>query len=308
MVGVTGSSPVSSILSTFPHFSFPASKLTACHSKEYINAMIERSPKTSRNVSFFGGCKCGGERSPGKKSGCNSITPDTPPKTPDLATYSQIEELQNGRQPTWNSPDIITNYMRPFSLLRETKVKIRNLSLEVSAINALVHYSTSAFGIGMRSEPRLSKVISVPPNSEVELSFPLDQSSFAGDPRTGVYFLIEHPFDEVHINNSGSQVMDIRYTSEIGRTFKLDIPLLNDSLFSREFKLSALASDILASITPSSYLFSPQEQKTATLTFQIPDFLHGTQETTVFKEVTVVARLANQELIGGATVMVGIDN
>jgi len=45
-----------------------------------------------------------------------------------------------------------------------------------------------------------------------------------------------------------------------------------------------------------------------TLVILTPAFLIGTLATTIFREVTVIARLENQEVIGGTTVIIGIDN
>lgn len=216
--------------------------------------------KNKKGFTFFNDCKCGGRLKSSGRSGCNNIIINTPIEKPDLATYSQLEQLQNGNVPTWNSPDISTNFLRPFSLMTEAKVIVRNISPTTSAINAMVHYYTSRFGIGMPKELKLTKMFSMRPSSEMELSFPLNQSSLNGDPREGVHILIEHPFDEFQINNSGSQVIDCRYTSEMGRNFKLDIPVLNDSVFSREFKFSIMQTDLLVSINSASHIFSPHEQ------------------------------------------------
>ncbi|HJQ39439.1 MAG TPA: hypothetical protein VKB93_20035 [Thermoanaerobaculia bacterium] len=43
------------------------------------------------------------------------------------ATYSQEAVLAAGGLPTWNSPDILTNYNTPWSLLAEPSLKVRNL-------------------------------------------------------------------------------------------------------------------------------------------------------------------------------------
>jgi hypothetical protein len=262
----------------------------------------------SRGFSLFGGCRCGGRRRAGPRHGCPSITPDVPVKTPDLATYSQLEELRNGRLPTWNSPDINTNTLRPVALLREARLKLRNLSMEVPALDALVSYSISKYGIGMRRELKLTKRVSLGPSAEIELSFPFDQSTLTGDPRVGVHFEIEHPFDRSRINNIGEQIVDVRYTSEMGRAFSLEIPVFNDSTAARELRLSTLPNDIQAAITPASSVFAPFEQRPATLRLEVPGFLAGTPDATSFREVTVVARLDTQELVGGLTIVLGIDN
>jgi hypothetical protein len=72
-------------------------------------------------------------------------------------------------------------------------------------------------------------MVSIGVNSEIELTFPLDQKTLKGDPRVGVHIKIEHPHDPVLINNVGSQVHDGGYTTESGRKFSLRFPLLNNS-------------------------------------------------------------------------------
>src|SRR6185503_20554778 len=71
-----------------------------------------------------------------------------PFEKPDLAIYSQHEELLAGREPSWDNPDIWTHTSRPFALLRETSVRVYNRSPSVSAVNALVHLRLFPFGIG----------------------------------------------------------------------------------------------------------------------------------------------------------------
>jgi len=183
----------------------------------------------------------------------------------------------------------------------EAQVKVRNLSPTVPAINAMVHYYVSRFGIGMRRELKLTKVISLPPGSEAALTFPLDQSTLGGDQRAGVHVLIEHPHDPVTVNNEGSQVFDQVFTSEAGRTLTLQIPVLNDSNFSREIRLSIMSTDVIASVSPIVYVFAPAEQIIATLSIQVPSFLHGTSQAWLMRDVTVVGRLATGELLGGVT-------
>jgi hypothetical protein len=264
-------------------------------------------PRKEKNI-FWGRCKCGGKRRSGKGSGCNSIVLDIPIETPDLAIYSQEEELLNGNTPNWNSPDITTNDWKPFRLRSEVTFRIRNLSPTVPAIGVSLHYYTSPFGIGTRKELKLTKIVNISPAREIELKFPLDQLTFSGDPRVGVHLQIEHPFDQNLINNFGSQVHDQGYTSESGRDFNIQIPVLNDSNLSREIRLSIMPTDLIAVVTPAAHLCAPHEQIISTLRIQIPSHLSGTPEANIIREVTVVGRLPTSELIGGATRIVCIDN
>ena len=254
-------------------------------------------------------CNCG--RRPGRRpprGGCVTID-DTPIEKPDLAIYSQDEQMAAGVATSWDSPDIVTNHWGPFRLMEEARVKVRNLSPTTFAANALVHYFTSPFGIGTRRELRLTRMVSLAPLQEVELLFPLHQEVLKGDPRTGVHILIEHPGDDNTLNNRGSQVHDGGYTTESGRTFNVQIPVLNDSGVSREITLNVLPTDLLASVTPANHVFAPFEQLVATLHVQVPSFLTGSPGAVVERAVTVIGRLAGGgEVIGGVTRLLRIDN
>ncbi len=256
---------------------------------------------------LVGLCNCGRPAGPkGPRCRCIRVD-DTPIETPDLAIYSQVEEIANGALPTWDSRDIITNDWRPFRLRQEAEVTIRNLSSTTSAANALVHFYTSPFGIGTRRQLRLSRAVSVGPAQQVDLLFPLHQEVLAGDPRTGVHIAIEHPTDRNRLNNTGSQVHDGGYTTESGRSFDVGIPVLNDSGVSRQFQLSILPTDLLATIVPAGRLFGPFEQIIANLHVDVPAFLSGSPANEIARAVTVVARTGGA-VIGGATRLLRIDN
>jgi hypothetical protein len=271
--------------------------------------MVMTDTSSSAHGSFpLLGCKCSARAARSPDRGCGTLHTTTPVRRPDLAIYSQAEALARGNAPSWDSPDISTNLWGPFRLREEALIKIRNLSASVPAINALVHFAVSPFGIGTRAERRLSRTVNVSPGREVELSFPFDQATRAGDPRIGVHVLIEHPHDELAINNEGSQVHDGGYTTESGKDFTVSIPVLNDSTMPREIRLSIMPTDLLASISPTAHLFAPHEQIVATLHIQVPTFLSGAPDLVVQRAVTVVGRLSTGELVGGATRLVWIDD
>ena len=253
-------------------------------------------------------CNCGVPKE--KHSGCKSIYLDTnqPVDKPDLAIYSQIEQLSKGIVPSWDNSDILTNHWNPFRLMLEAKVTIHNLSATASAMNALIHYYISPFGIGTKRTLMLTKKTNIDAGQSVDLYFPLAQSTVNGDQRVGVHFLIEHPHDSNTINNFGSQVHDGSYTTESGRSFSLQIPVFNDSNFTRQINLSIMPTDLLASITPLTHNFAPFEQIVATLQVDVPPFLAGSSSNVINRDVTVVGRLASGELIGGATKLLRIDN
>jgi hypothetical protein len=97
------------------------------------------------------------------------MTPATPPLRPDMATYSQLQQISLGIAPTWNSPDITTNNDFPWTLLPAFLVNVRNLSDVTAAANVLVTLSTSAFGIGMAQTPMSSQKLNVGPAQTVSL-------------------------------------------------------------------------------------------------------------------------------------------
>ncbi|HET7234119.1 MAG TPA: hypothetical protein VFJ16_29165 [Longimicrobium sp.] len=253
-------------------------------------------------------CNCSGRRAP-RRPRCSCLSIDNVPvHTPDLAIYSQEEVLAGGGTPSWDSPDIITNDWGPFRLKPEATVKIRNLSPDTPAINALVNYYVAPFGIGTRRQLAVSRKVNVPAAAEITLTFPLDQATLKGDPRVGVFIEIEHPKDDNVLNNRGGQVHDGAYTSEAGRKHSIQIPVLNDSNFTREIKLGVFPTDVLATVTPSTHVFAPHEQIVATLHLEVPGFLSGTPASPIERGVTVAGRLAGGELVGGVTRLLRIDN
>ncbi len=254
-------------------------------------------------------CHCGAH-APAGPGRCRCVpVRDTPIETPDLAIYSQDEAVAGGVAPTWDSPDIVTNDWAPFRLKPEAKVTVRNISPTTSAANALVHFYTSDFGIGTRRQLRLTRMVSIPRASQLDLLFPLPQEVLAGDPRTGVHIVIKHPTDRNLINNSGSQVHDGGYSTESGRTFDVSIPVLNDSGLARQIVLAVLPTDLLATITPASHVFAPFEQLIATLHVKVPPFLVGSPGSEINRGVTVVGRLGSGgAMIGGVTRLLRINS
>ncbi|MEM8640035.1 MAG: hypothetical protein AAGG51_14645, partial [Cyanobacteria bacterium P01_G01_bin.54] len=78
----------------------------------------EAAPTVPQPSTWRWGCRCNGKKR-SQKFHCPSFLPPRPPELPDLAIYSQEEMLEQGRNPSWDSPDIITNNWRPFRLFEE---------------------------------------------------------------------------------------------------------------------------------------------------------------------------------------------
>jgi hypothetical protein len=249
---------------------------------------------------------CEPQRRKSRASCCVAI--EKPPERPDPASYSQEEKLALGQIPTWNSPDITTNEWSPFRLRQEAEVKVRNLSATASAANALIHFYVSQFGIGMNRVALSSAMVSLSPLQERTILFPFSQAVLGGSPTIGVYTKIEHSSDIKLINNTGGQVHHGVMTSESGRNFTFQFPVVNAQGAANQVTLSVMPNDLSGSVSPSTRNCSPWEQFMATLTFHVPNTIHGTPGAYVEKEVTVLGRFGNGSLIGGVTYVVRIDD
>lgn len=253
-------------------------------------------------------CRCvARQRSTGRR-GCCIKADHIPIELPDLAIYSQLEKLSLGQIPSWDNPDIVTNDWGPFRLRKEAEVKVRNLSATVPAANVLVHYFMSPFGIGTKQVLKASKLVSIGPSQEITLNFPLDQATLAGDQRAGVHIAIEHPNDSKLINNHGSQVHNGAYTTERGRNFNVDIPVLNDSPLARTITFSILPTDMLANLSLFSFNFLPYQQIILSLHIEVPSSIVGSSSNEKYSEVTVIGRLPDNSLVGGVTHLLRINN
>ncbi len=241
--------------------------------------------------------------------GCCCFTPKDPPDRPDLATYSQEEQLQMGVAPSWDSPDIVTNYWNPFRLEPDTQVVVRNLSPKATAVNALVTLSFAGFGIGLARSPFTSRVVTLAPLQEATLLFPLTQAMLnAPDQRIATFVRIDHPYDSKLINNKGEQLLADAYTSAEGRGFSVTFPVVNQLAGPETIALTVLPNDLGASVSPVSRTFAALEQFTATLTIALPATLHGTGASPLRKDVTVVGRRGDGSLINGLTYVIWIDD
>ncbi len=230
-----------------------------------------------------------------------------PPERPDLAVYSQQEQVALGNAPTWNSPDITTNNDIPWTLMSAIQAVVRNLSPKASAINALVNVSTTPFGIGLAKTPLSAQKLNLGPGQQVTLSFPLTSALLTGDQSIGAFVDIEHPFDNKPINNHGSQVVKGVMSSAVGRNASLAFPVLNSSGASQTITLSVLPNTLGATVTPGSHAFAPWEQINATLQITVPGGTHGSVSSPLRNEISVAA-YASGSLIGGVTWVYWIDN
>jgi hypothetical protein len=242
-----------------------------------------------------------------RPQGC-CITPSTPPKRPDMAIYSQEEIFTLGTSPSWDSPDILTNEWSPWRLLPETSVKVRNLSADASAVNALVHLYHSPFGIGTERTLIATRMITLPPSQEVSLLYPLSPTVLAGDQRIAVHVRIEHPSDTRLINNHGAQIVFGATTLEVGRAPEFRFIVRNPLATQQEISLGMLANDLSAVVSPTVRMFAPFEQVQAAIRLSVPSTMHGTPAAEVRREATVVARGAGGAAIDGLTYVIAVQD
>lgn len=254
-------------------------------------------------------CNCSGI--PRKRPGdcCLRIT-NAPFHRPDLALYSQAEEVYFGRQPTWNNPDITTNDWWPFRLMESVEVRVSNRSTKANAGNALINLFVGPFGIGMPLSLYASRKTTVIHGNSVNLQFPLDSSLRAEESQRFSFMVkAEHPYDTELINNQGSQTIDGRQTSLAGRHFTVDVPVRNPhSDVSRRIELQVIPGALIASINWDHHEFAPLEERVVRLDVTVPAGLRETEDSSNKYPVTVIATYNGGMLLGGATVITRIDS
>lgn len=205
--------------------------------------------------------------------------------------------------PTWDSPDIVTNFFVPWKLKTETEVTVRNLSPTASAVNTQVSLYTAPHGLGMQGMLLSAKVVTLAPGAQATLFFPLSQALLGGDQRIGTRVQIQHPHDRVLINSRGGQQIAGMTTKESGRNPTLHFPVQNASSSPRPITLTVLANSLSGVVTPGVHAFAPWEQIQASLKIHIPASLHDTVE-----RVTVVAWAPDGSAIDGLTYVVTVND
>ncbi len=254
-------------------------------------------------------CNCSGHPRKRPADCCLRIT-NTPVHRPDIALYSQAEEVSLGREPTWNNPDITTNDWGPFRLMESIGVRISNRSTKANAGNALINLHVGPFGIGMPLSLYASHKTTVVAGGAVDLQFPLDEALRGeNSQRLSVMVKAEHPYDTEPINNTGYQCIDGRQTSLAGRHFSVGIPVRNPHPTAiRRIDLQVIPGALTASIDWDHHEFAPLEEKVVQLDVTVPAELHETDDTPNKQPVTVMATHNSGRLLGGATIIARIDS
>jgi hypothetical protein len=249
---------------------------------------------------------CRVDRRP-RPQGC-CVSPDRPPDRPDPATYSQAEQLALGAEPTWNSPDIVTNATLPWGPWPTVDVTVRNLSSTASAVNVLVHLERGPFGIGMVLVRESTKVLSLSPSEQTVLNFAIPPPTPGADPNVSVVAAIEHATDARLINNRGEQTIAGATTSDVGRSPSIAFPVRNPLGSPQTITLATFTNALGAVVSPTSHAFAPFEQIQATLALTVPAGMHGSGGHPTFTETTVTARGQDGAVIGGMSYLLWVDN
>lgn len=245
---------------------------------------------------------------PDRRRCCLTLT--SPVGRPDPATYSQLQLLAHGQQPSWNSTDITTNHWGPFRLMAEAGVTIRNLSTSASAVGVKANAAVSRFGIGYPRVPIVSVAANLAPSSEQTLQIPFPQWVMTGEQRIGFHVTLEHPADKDATNNYGSQIHEGFYTSDAGRSFSATLPVRNPLAISQFIHLAILGGtpDLIVSLTPPATAFAPFEERILPVHITIAASLHGGGGVEHSRETTILGQNQDGSVIDGVTYVVRVDS
>ncbi len=248
---------------------------------------------------------CGGfQQTRHTPTNCISLPPKII-KRPDPATYDQLLELAQGRQPAWDNPDMLTHEFPGFTPLEELSTTVRNLSPDASAFHTQIEFSWSTFGIGV---PR-SVIGAVPVD--------LNRAGFAGDVQTvkiptspamktarrfNLFATVRHPYDVDPTNNEGEQAFDSQRTSEVGRSMTFRFPVRNSLTVTASVSLQIAPAKWGVNVTPSSFVLNPAQTKDVQVSLTVPSSVAiGT------REAFSVYATTPQGLLGGVALMVNVD-
>ena len=244
-----------------------------------------------------------------KRPHCKCISTDQPPKRPDPAIYSQRQRLSQGLSTSWESPDIQTNWWDDWRLMDSILVRVHNESNEASAVNTLVQVRWAQYGIGTTYSALGDQLISLgyAPDAK-DLAFPINDAVRALGIDVSIEVRISHPHDKVADNNLGYQAIHGVRTSQVGKSPSKQFAVVNASASTEAITLVVLANDIGGAVTPTSRVFAPGEQITATLTTNVPASIVPPAGDFILKEATVVGYDSAGRLLGGVTFLVRVDS
>lgn len=247
-----------------------------------------------------------------KSSRCCFHPPSSSVIFPDLALYSQREELAEGRQPRWVNADIedpTPNGGRDTEKI--IRVTVRNRSDKVRALQAKVTVAYSTFGIGFPFEPiSYPQYINLEPQTEASLPFrtpfqiaPPPAGAVQGKTlySIGVLVLVEHEKDKRQINNVGEH-MRKTLPLPIQEFEYVPFPVKNNVDSEREifFSLTDTHDDYLF-LEQESRVFSAMEEVEMKLLHSGKAFIYD-PDAELEKEVSIIAKDATGSLVGGLTI------
>jgi hypothetical protein len=249
---------------------------------------------------------CHPQRRSGISRCCVSV--DTPIKRPDLATYSQAEQLSKGVAPTWDSPDIVSCLLPVNALLPECSVTVRNLSPSCSAVNALVSLFISPFGLGMPRTLEGQMTVSLGPLAQSTILFPLSQAALKTVPQAiGANVSIQLSQDANLINNNGGQNLMGLSTLVSGRVITVQIAVRNPASYAQLISLDAMPNSLSANIQ-SNVGIGALSQAMVPMILEVPAAAHGTPAAPMRLDATVVARGNDGSLMDGITYAVFVED
>jgi len=244
-----------------------------------------------------------------KRPQCCCIGTDTPPKRPDPAIYSQPQRLALGQPTSWESPDIQTNWWDDWRFMDAIQARIHNQSSESSAVNVLVQVRWAPFGIGTVFTPLGDQMINLGLAPDAKLvSFPTSAALRELGNDVSIEVSISHPHDKDAANNLGYQAIHGVRTSQAGRSPTMSFAVRNPSAAADTINLVVLANDIGATVSPTTRVFAPNEQITATLSVHVPAAIVPPAGGFILKDATVVGYSSSGKLLGGVALLVRVDS
>ena len=231
---------------------------------------------------------------------CLMVPPDIV-KRPDPAIYSQALELRQGREPRWDSPDVLTHALPDFTVLNELRVTVHNLSTETTAFNTHVHLAWSDFGIGLNRQILAILPATIAPGGSRQLEFVTSQA-LKDARRFSLFVSVRHPYDEEPGNNHGSQAFDSQRTGDVGRNMVFQFPLRNPFSSTTVFALHVNPVKWNADVSPISVPLNPGQQTTVQVSITVPPEVGAGA-----REFFSVYALSPAGLAGGVALIVNVD-
>ena len=220
---------------------------------------------------------------------------DEPPKRADPALYSQEEQLAAGNDPTWDNPHINFEIEEVGG---NVDVTIQNISPETTAANVEVTLEASEWGIGFETEDVGTQTIrSIIPGGQETLQYPRPED-------TGAYFVtITFTNDRNLMNNYGESAPQYLYFQPSPVTAQhIQVPIKNETSTAQQYAISAYSGTDAVTISnaPDTVDLNPDEEGIIVVSFMLSEEAEANEQ----YPVTIMAENNQEELVGGATVII----